>query len=158
MSGFRILGIVLAIVGVVASAFPSWFGPLTGGPEAPADVYEAIERRVRGGMVLGLGLMFIGIPSLRPWSASIPLVILYFMTGALAARLLGLIVDGAVPKQWLLVAIETGAMTLVALWLWQSGGSTSELEDRETTNGGEATTPSVRPRTPAAALEDVAEQ
>ncbi len=125
MSGFRIFGIVVAILGVVASVFPTWFEPLTGGPEPPADVYAAIERRVRGGMVLGLGLMFIGITTLRPWSVSIPLVILYLMTGALAARLLGLIVEGTVPKQWLLVALEAGVMTLVALWLWRSGGSAS---------------------------------
>lgn len=124
MSGLRILGIVLAILGVVASAFPTWFGPLTGGAEPPPDVHEAIERRVRGGMVLGLGLMFIGITALRPWTTSIPLVIFYFMTGALAARVLGLIVDGTVPKQWLLVAVEAGVMTLVALWLWRSGGAT----------------------------------
>ncbi|MCR9163470.1 MAG: hypothetical protein ACE37F_19880 [Nannocystaceae bacterium] len=123
MSGLRIFGIVVALLGVVASVFPSWFEPLTGGPAPPADVYAAIERRVRGGMVLGLGLMFVGIPALRPWSTSIPLVIFYFMTGALAARLLGLMVDGTVPKQWLWVAVEAGAMTLVALWLWRSGAS-----------------------------------
>lgn len=123
MSGFRILGLVVATLGVAASVFPSWFEPLTGGPAPPADVYEAIERRVRGGMILGLGLMFIGIASLRPWSTSIPLVIFYFMTGALAARVLGLIVDGTVPKQWLLVAVETGVMTAVAAWLWWSGKS-----------------------------------
>ena len=56
MSGFRIFGIVLAVVGVVVAIFPGWFGPLTGGPEAPVDVFEAVERRVRGGMVLGVGL------------------------------------------------------------------------------------------------------
>lgn len=123
MSGLRILGIVVAILGVVASVFPTWFEPLTGGPEPPADLYAAIERRVRGGMVLGLGLIFIGITTLRPWSVSIPLMIFYFMTGALAARLLGLVVDGTVPKQWLMVAVEAGAMTLVALWLWRSGGT-----------------------------------
>ena len=125
MSGFRIAGIALALLGVVASVFPTWFEPLTSGPQPPADVYEAIERRVRGGMVLGLGMMFIGITALRPWSTSIPLVIFYFMTGALAARLFGLVVDGMVPKQWLLVAVEAGAMTLAALWLWRSGGSAS---------------------------------
>lgn len=85
MSGLRIFGLVLAILGVVATVFPQWFGPLTGGPEPAVDIYESIERRVRGGMVLGLGLMFVGIPALRPWSTSIPLVIFYFMTGALAA-------------------------------------------------------------------------
>lgn len=63
MSGFRILGIVLAILGIAASVVPTWFGPLMGGTEPPTDVFEAIERRVRGGMVLELGLMFVAITS-----------------------------------------------------------------------------------------------
>jgi hypothetical protein len=123
MSGLKILGMVVAGVGFVAAVFPDWFGPLTGGPEPPVDVHEAIERRVRGGMVLGVGLIFIAVTALRPWSTSIPSAIFYFMAGALAARLLGLLVDGTVPKQWLLVAVETVVMALAALWLWRSGGS-----------------------------------
>ena len=123
MSGLRILGIGLAVLGVVAAVFPGWFGTLTGGPEPPVDAFEAVERRVRGGMLLGVGLCFIAITALSPWSASIPTAIFYFMTGALAARLLGLLVDGAVPKQWLLVAVEAAVMAAVALWLWRSGGS-----------------------------------
>lgn len=123
MSGFRILGIVLALVGVVAAIFPGWFGPLTGGPEPPVDVFEAVERRVRGGMVLGVGLAFIAVTALRPWSVSIPSAVFYFMTGALAARLVGIIVDGVVPKQWALVAVEAVFMALAALWLWRSSGS-----------------------------------
>jgi hypothetical protein len=123
MSGFRIFGVVLAILGVVAAVFPTWFGPLTGGPEPPADLFEAVERRVRGGMLLGVGLCFIAITALRPWAISIPTAIFYFMTGALAARLLGLLVDGAVPKQWLLVAVEAIVMALAAFWLSRCGGS-----------------------------------
>ncbi|NNK44250.1 MAG: hypothetical protein HKP46_16550 [Myxococcales bacterium] len=123
MSGLRIFGIVLAVVGVIVAVFPGWFGPLTGGPEPPADVFEAIERRVRGGMVLGVGLAFIAVTALRPWSTSIPSVIFYFMTGALAMRLLGLILDGTVPKQWLLVAVEAVVMAVAAFWLWRSSGS-----------------------------------
>ena len=123
MSGFRFFGIVLAVVGVVAAVFPNWFAPLTGGPEPPADVFEAVERRVRGGMVLGVGLVFIAVTALRPWSTSIPSAIFYFMVGALAARILGLLVDGAVPKQWLWVAVEAVVMTVAALWLWRSSGS-----------------------------------
>ena len=121
MSGIRILGIVLAIVGTVAAVFPNWFGPLTGNAE-PSDVFEAVERRVRGGMVLGLGLCFIAVTALRPWSTSIPTAIFYLITGALAARLLGLLVDGIVPKQWLWVAVEAVVMALAAIWLWRSNG------------------------------------
>lgn len=116
MSGLRILGIVLAGLGVVAAVFP-------GGPEPPIDAYHAIERRIRGGMLLGVGLTFIAVTGLRPWSTSIPSAVFYFMTGALAARLLGLLVDGTVAKQWLWVAVEAGVMTLAALWLWRSGGA-----------------------------------
>lgn len=123
MTGYRLLGIALALLGVVAAVFPHWFGALTGGPDPPADVFEAVERRVRGGMLLGVGLCFIAIPALGPWSTSLPTAIFYFMAGALAARLLGLLVDGAVPKQWLLVAVEAVVMALAAFWLWRSGGS-----------------------------------
>jgi len=125
MSRFRILGFVLAAVGVAASVFPGWFGPLTRFPNPPVDIFEVIESRVRGGMVLGVGLTFIAVTALRPWSTSIPSAIFYFMTGALVARLLGLVVDGAVPKQWLLVAVEAGVMTAAALWLWRTGVAAS---------------------------------
>ena len=120
MSGSHIVGIILTVLGIVAAVFPQWFGPLTGGP--PSDVFESVERRVRGGMVLGVGLCFFAIPALRPWSASIPTALFYVMTGALAARLLGLLVDGTVPKQWLLVAVEAVVMAGAAVWLWRSGG------------------------------------
>lgn len=123
MPELRILGMVLAGIGAVAAVFPAWFGPLTGGPEPPIDVYHAIERRIRGGMLLGVGLTFIAVTALRPWSTSIPSAVFYFMTGALAARLLGLLVDGTVAKQWLWVAVEAVVMALAALWLWRSSGS-----------------------------------
>lgn len=123
MSGLRIFGIVLAVVGVVAALFPNWFGPLTGGPEPPVDVHEAIERRVRGGMVLGVGLVFVAVTALRPWSTSIPSAIFYFTIGALAARVLGLLFDGTVPKQWLWVAVEAVVVALAAFWLWRRSGS-----------------------------------
>jgi len=114
---------VLAALGTVMAVVPGWFGPLTGGAEPAADAFEAVERRVRGGMVLGLGLIFIARTALRPWSVTIASVLFYFMLGALLARILGLIIEGITPRQWMLVAIETGVMTLAAVWLWRSGSA-----------------------------------
>ena len=45
------------------------------------------------------------------------------LVAELAARLVGIIVDGVVPKQWALVAVEAVFMALAALWLWRSSGS-----------------------------------
>lgn len=120
MSVFRILGVILAPLGAIGSIFPHWAVPLTRAAEPTLDLFEAIERRVRAGMLLGLGLALIAVPSLRPWSTSIPTAIVYFAAGVLATRVLGLAMDGSVPKQWLLVAVETIVMTLAALWLWRA--------------------------------------
>lgn len=120
MTGFRIFGIVLALVGVMATVFPHWIPPLTKATEPTLDTFEAIERRVRAGMLLGVGLAFIGVTNLRPWSISIPSAIIYGACGAVAARVFGIMVDGAVPKQWQYLAIEAGIITLAALWLWRS--------------------------------------
>ena len=70
MSGSHIVGIALSVLGAVAAVFPDWFGPLAGAPSA--DLHETVERRVRGGMVLGVGLCVLAIPALRPWSVSLP--------------------------------------------------------------------------------------
>ena len=119
MTPLQIAGTALSVLGVAAALAPDLFGPLTGATSA--DLFEAVERRVRGGMVLGVGLCLLAVPALRPWSASVPMALFYFMVGALAARLFGLVVDGAVPRQWLLAAVEAGVMTLAALWLWRVG-------------------------------------
>ena len=85
---------------------PNWFAFITYAAEPTVDLFETVERRVRGGMVLGVGLALVAIPTLRLLWTSIPTGIFYFATGALAARRLGIVVDGAVPKQWRLVGVE----------------------------------------------------
>lgn len=117
MSALRIIGAALALFGVVASISPSWFTFLTG-PEPGGDIFEAVERRVRAGMVLGAGLGFIAVTSLRPFSVSIPTWCFWLVLGALVARMYGLVVDGVTAKQWLLVAVEAAIMAAIAGWLW----------------------------------------
>ncbi len=119
MTPLRIVGLALAGVGALATAFPGWFEPLIGAQ--PEDAYQAIERRVRGGMVAGVGLAFIARTELRPWADTIAYGIFYILLGALLARLLGILLEGSIPRQWMLVAVEAGLMVLPALWLWRAG-------------------------------------
>jgi len=120
MTLLRIAGIVLSLLGALMAAFPAWFEPLTGGPGPAATPFEAVERHIRGGMVLGLGLAFIARTELRPWGDTIATGFLYVILGALLARLLGLVIEGSDPRQWMYVAVEGALMALPALWLWRS--------------------------------------
>lgn len=117
----QLAGIALALVGVVMSVFPDWFGPLTRSIEPGAELFDVIERRIRGGMVLGLGLLFVARTQLRPWGDSIASLVVYVVLGALLARVFGLMVDGTEGRQWLYVAIEGAILAVAAAWLWRSG-------------------------------------
>lgn len=120
MSALGVVGIAVAGFGAAMAVFPGWFGPLTGGPEPPADAFEAIERRIRGGMVLGAGLVLIARTALRPWSVTIASVLFYVLLGALLARVLGLMIEGNDSRQWLYVALEGVLIAIPALWLWRA--------------------------------------
>jgi hypothetical protein len=52
MTVFRIVGLVVGGIGALATVFPGWFEPLIGAHTD--DAYQAMERRVRGGMVRGV--------------------------------------------------------------------------------------------------------
>lgn len=79
-------------------------------------------------MLLGVGGAFIAIRALRPWSVSVPFAILYFATGALVARFIGLLAEGAVQKQWFWVAVEVVIIAAAALWLRRVSGSTNSAD------------------------------
>ncbi len=120
----RILGLILSGLGIVMSVFPRWFGILSGGTEPAVDTFQSIERRMRGGMLLGVGLVFIARTSLRPWSTLVPTVAVYFVTGALVVRLMGLVLDGHDARQWMWVAGEALVVLLAAVWLWRAAVAT----------------------------------
>jgi hypothetical protein len=123
MIALRILGTVLVGLGAAMAAFPGWFGPLTGGAEPAVDAFQAVERHVRGGLVFGVGLLLMTRTVLRPWGDTIAWGLLYVILGYLLARLLGLVIEGPDPKQWLYIAVEAALMALPALWLWRSSGA-----------------------------------
>lgn len=123
MTVLRGVGVALAGLGVLIAAFPGWFAALTDSVEPPADTFAAIERRIRGGMVLGVGLVLLARTELRPWSTTLASAVFYFVLGALLARILGLVVEGNDGRQWLWVAGEALVLALAAVWLWRAGTS-----------------------------------
>jgi hypothetical protein len=119
----RIAGVLLTVVGIVAVLMPSWFAPLTKATGAEVDAFEAVEQRVRGGMVFGLGLVLLAHQAPRPWSSHVASAIFYWTFGVLAVRVFGILVEGSSPKQWMWVVVEAVILALPAAWLWRTASA-----------------------------------
>ena len=109
---YQLLGAILIFVGIVLVSNPE----LLSNKPIPDDIFRAVERRVWWGLFISAGVMLVFHHQPQPWllifvaaSASITL-------GLLVARLIGILLDGSVLKQWFWVAVE--AVILVGLVCW----------------------------------------
>ncbi len=98
----QIVGAVLALVGAVLACAPT----LVHDPGPAADVFAAIERRIPWGGVGGLGVLLLVHTRLRPWTSTVASAVLWLTAGLLAARVVGLALDGTDDKQWMWVGVE----------------------------------------------------
>ena len=113
MTPVRIIGLLIAVAGLVLAAVPT----LVNDPGPAADTYAAIERRVWYGAIAGFGALLVARTSLKPWVETIAAFVFWIVAGFLAARVIGLALDGIDSgKQWLWTAIEV-AICVVA-WLF----------------------------------------
>ena len=113
MSPLRIVGLLVAIAGLVLAAVPT----LVHDPGPAADTYAAIERRVWWGAVAGFGALLVTRRSLTPWIETVASFVFWIVAGFLAARVIGLVLDGTdSAKQWMWTAIE--AAICVGAWLF----------------------------------------
>jgi cell division protein FtsW (lipid II flippase) len=102
---------LLCVVGLVFVFAPTL---VTDAGPAP-DTFEAIERRVRWGALGGLGALLVARTSLRPWSITLGVAVFWLTAGFLAARLIGLLLDGMDSgRQWMWVGVE--ALIVIAAW------------------------------------------
>lgn len=114
MTPLRIVGVLFAIVGLVLACSPT----LAFDPGPAADTFEAIERRIPWGTLAGVGALLVARTKLRPWRVSIASFVLWVTAGILAARLIGLALDGAdSARQWMWVAVEAALIVLAAAYL-----------------------------------------
>ncbi|MEM7258821.1 MAG: DUF4345 family protein [Pseudomonadota bacterium] len=108
----RLIGIALIIVGIVLV----WNPELVSNKPVPEDTFKATERRIWWGLFIGLGILLMFHHQLQPWQPTIAATLSALLVGLLIARLIGIMLDGSVVKQWINVAIEI--VILVPLIWW----------------------------------------
>ena len=107
----RMIGGILILAGLILIANPE----LVSSKPVPTDIFEAIERRIWWGLIVGFGVLLLFHHQLRPWLQTLAATLSALVVGLLVARLLGIILDGSVLKQWLYVVIE---LVILAPLLW----------------------------------------
>ena len=107
----RALGLIVLITGIVIVANPE----LITNKAVPVDTFEAIERRIWWGLLIGLGLLLMFNRQWSPWLPTLLISAIALIAGLLTARLIGIALDGSVVKQWYLVLVE---IVIAAPLLW----------------------------------------
>ena len=108
----RIIGLALIVIGVTLVSNPE----LLSNQPVPADTFEAIERRIWWGLFIGIGALLLFRHQLKPWLATLAAACVSIVFGLLMARLLGIMLDGSVAKQWLYVGIEVVILVPLVWW------------------------------------------
>lgn len=111
-SALKIAGCAFIVVGVILAFNPE----LVSNKPIPSDTFEAVERRVTWGKLIGLGLVPLFHFRVRPWLPTLAATLSSLVVGYLVARLIGIALDGSVVRQWLYVGVE--AVLLVPLVWW----------------------------------------
>ena len=113
--------VVLAVAGVLIAlvALVFVFAPtLLHDPGPAPDLFEAVERRVRWGLGLGIGALLVVHPWRRPWSVILAWVAFCGSGGYLLARLIGMAIEGlGSERQWVYTAVEVVICLIAAGWI-----------------------------------------
>lgn len=108
----RCFGILIILIGMVLVVNPE----LISNKPIPDDTFQAIERRIWWGLLIGFGSLLLFHHQLQPWMTTIAAASASLMFGLLIARLIGIMLDGSVAKQWLNVAIEVILLAPLVWW------------------------------------------
>lgn len=107
---------LLVVTGLVLSFAPT----LVHDAGAAPDLFEAVERHARWGLLIAIGALLIARTRLRPWGITIAAVIVSVSLGYLVARVLGIMVEGSgSSKQWMYCGIEVVIALAGGAYLWR---------------------------------------
>jgi len=94
----------------------------------PSDTFEAIERRIWWGLLIGAGVFLLFYRERGRWLRTVVAIGIAILFGLLVARLIGIILDGSVVKQWIYVGIEGAIMALLVWWYRNIRKTSDELK------------------------------
>lgn len=115
MMALRVAGGVAVLIGLVLSVEPGLVADL----EPTDDLFERIERHVRWGLLVGVGLLFVFRTKLKPAGETFAHVVLWVVLGYLVIRVLGIALEGAgSERQWMWVVVEIAILPFPAGYLW----------------------------------------
>ena len=98
----QVAGIIILLVGVFLTYNPE----LLSSKPIPEDTFRAIERRVRWGFLIGLGMLLMFHHQVKPYLLTVAALGTTLTLGALISRVLGIVLDGSAPRQWMWVVVE----------------------------------------------------
>ncbi|WP_026970875.1 DUF4345 family protein [Aliagarivorans marinus] len=112
----KIIGVLLIVAGVVLA----WNPELVSNKPIPSDTFQATERRIWWGLLIGVGTLLMFHHQLQPWGATIAATGASLLFGLLVARLIGIMLDGPVVKQWINVGIELVILLPLVWWYFRA--------------------------------------
>lgn len=106
----KTVGLILFVVGAVLTYNPE----LVSSKAIANTAFEATERRILWGLLIGAGLLLLFHHQLQPWLLTLAATGFALTFGALVARFVGIAMDGSVVKQWYWVGAELVILAVFA--------------------------------------------
>jgi len=111
----KITGIVLLIAGFTLAIKPD----LSGKFQTSIDGYQMIEKRVKWGFLIGLGLFLLFYHNWTSCGLVAAALLTSLTLGIMIARLTGFILDGFFVKQLYWLLMELAALALFGFFYWK---------------------------------------
>ena len=108
----QIAGCILLLSGVILTYNPE----LVSSKPIPEDTFQAVERRIRWGFLIGFGMLLIIHHQVNPYLFTVAALGMTLTLGALISRVMGIVLDGSVPRQWMWVLVELVMVIGFGIW------------------------------------------
>ena len=112
----RVLALILIIVGFILTYKPDLTNSSV--PQL-LEGYEMIEKRVKWGALIGLGIFLFFHHQWINWVLTVWAVLSALTLGVIIARLLGFLLDGLFAKQMLWLLIELVILGIFVFFYWK---------------------------------------